>query len=178
MVVTLLRHYKVDYTWKRRYTPEGFRTAWREYDQADVIDQHEQVADFQNVIISNLKRTLQTLEFIRKGNDYQRTSLLDEVPLGPFTDREKRYSVHLLNVRGRVQWLFNSGKQPEKREKSTQRARTFIDEYLKENQNYLIIGHGLFLRVLSYEMLKRGFRGKRIIHFDNGRYFTYELTRP
>jgi broad specificity phosphatase PhoE len=178
MVVTLLRHYKVAYTWKGRYTPEAFRAALRGYDEADVIDQHEEVAGYQKVIISSLKRTLQTLQFIRPGDDYQRTSLLDEVPMGPFTDKEKSYSLHLLNVLGRLQWLFNSGRQPENREESTQRARTFIEEYLKEDQHYLIIGHGLFLRVLSYEMLKRGFRGKRILHFDNGRYFTYELSRP
>jgi broad specificity phosphatase PhoE len=178
MVVTLLRHYKVDYTWKRRYTPDAFRTALKEYDDANVIDQHKELAGFQKVIISNLKRTLQTLKFIGKGDNYQQTSLLDEVPMAPFTDKDRHFSLILLNVVGRMQWVFNSGRQPEKREKSTQRARTFIDEYLKENRSYLIIGHGLFLRVLSYEMLKRGFRGKRILHFDNGRYFTYQMSRP
>jgi len=178
MVVTLLRHYKVLYTWKGRYTPEAFRRALRGYDEADVIDQHEEVTGYQKVIISSLKRTFQTLQFIRPGDDYQRTPLLDEVPMGPFTDKRRSYSIHLLNVLGRLQWLLNSGKQPENREESTQRARTFIEEYLKEDHHYLIIGHGLFLRVLSYEMMKRGFRGKRILHFDNGRYFTYEWTRP
>jgi broad specificity phosphatase PhoE len=178
MVVILLRHYKVDFTWKGSYTPEGFRAALQGYDDADVIDQHEEVTGYQKVIISNLKRTMQTMKFIRKGDDYQRTSLLDEVPMGPFTDNNRTYSIHLLNALGRLQWLFNSRKQPEKRKDSFRRASTFIDEYLQEHQNYLIIGHGLFLRVLSIEMLKRGFRGKRILHFHNGRYFTYELTRP
>ena len=63
MHVTLMRHFKVKYTWKRRYTPQGFRTAQNDYDEADVLDQHIVLENhFQKVIVSDLKRTLLTFQ--------------------------------------------------------------------------------------------------------------------
>ena len=57
------------------------------------------------------------------------------------------------------------------------RASTFVEEFLIEEGNYLIIGHGFFFRLLSRELLKRGFKGKAINYMGNGEQFTYERLK-
>jgi hypothetical protein len=57
------------------------------------------------------------------------------------------------------------------------RANDFIDGYLRENLSYLIIAHGFFLRVLSREMKKRGFKGNTINFLKNGQYYSYRLMK-
>ncbi len=176
MHVTLMRHYKVNHSWKNRYTPEEFRNAQREYDEAEVIDQGIRIRNhFQRVIISGLKRTALTLQHSIGKCEYLRTDLLNEVPIQPFTDKQKTYSVATLMVMARIQWLFNSKRQPETRKGSTRRVRKFIEEFLTQEGNYLVIGHGFFLRLLSRELLKRGFKGKAINYMRNGEQVCYEL---
>ncbi len=53
------------------------------------------------------------------------------------------------------------------------RAREFVDTFLREETSYLVISHGFFLRMLSRELLKRGFQGKAIQFMKNGERRTY-----
>jgi broad specificity phosphatase PhoE len=176
MSVTLLRHYKVNYIWKKRYTPKEYRAALREYDGANIIDQKVELpSTYHQVIISSLQRTFQTMKLLMDDPPYRKTSFLDEVPIEPFTDKEKEYSLTFLTIMARVQWMLNIRRQSETRKRSVQRAKELIDKYLHGNGNYLIIGHGFFLRILSREMLRRGFIGRAITYIRNGEYYTYEL---
>jgi broad specificity phosphatase PhoE len=169
MIVTLMRHYKVNYSWKASYTPEEYRNAMREYDTADILDQSEVFTeDYQQIIISALPRTRATLKYLKGDAKYISTALLDEVSMEPFSDIPKQYSLMRLNVMARVQWMLNSTRQVETRKASIERARTFIRDYLNTNENCLIIGHGFFLRILSREMLKYGFTGNPIGYIKNG----------
>jgi broad specificity phosphatase PhoE len=148
-----------------------------EYDKAEVLDQTENVVgDYQQVLISTLPRTLQTLRYLGIETPYKATELLNEVSMGPFTDREKGYGINRLYVRGRTQWMFNSRRQPETRIQTVARAQEFIRTYLDQELNYLIIGHGHFLAVLSREMLKVGFKGEPMFRLNNGEWKTYQRT--
>jgi len=174
MIVTLLRHYKVNYSWKGSYTPDGYSAAMREYDNADVFDQTIKLnMNYQMVFISNLPRTLSTLKYLKMDGQYIETPLLNEVPMEPFTDKPKEYILAKLNIRARLQWMFNRRRQPETRKRTTERAKEFITKHLTGDMNSLVIGHGFFLRVLSKEMLKHGFKGKRIVYMRNGEQYTY-----
>ena len=131
MRVTLMRHYKVGYSWKRRYAPEGFRIAQHEYDKAGVIDQAVKLqVHFQKVIISNLRRTSLTMECALGHCDHLRTDLLNEVPMALSRINERNTALQDLTVMARIQWLFNSHRQTKSRKDSTRRAHRFIGEYL------------------------------------------------
>jgi broad specificity phosphatase PhoE len=169
MIVTLIRHYKVRYSWKTSYTPNEYRNAQQEYDFADILDQSEVLTeDYQKIVISTLPRTRATLKHLNCDAKFITTALLNEVPMEPFTDTAKHYSLIKLHVMARVQWMLNSTRQAETRKGSIERARVFIREYLNTSENCLIIGHGFFFRILSREMLKHGFTGKRIGYIKNG----------
>jgi hypothetical protein len=169
MIVTLMRHYKVSYSWKESYTPEEYRNAMLEYDSADIFAQTEVLTeDYHKIVISALPRTRATLKYLKADAKYISTALLDEVPMEPFSDTPKYYSLIKLNVMARVQWMLNSTRQVETRKGSIERARTFIKDYLNTNENCLVIGHGFFFRILSREMLKYGFTGRPIGYIKNG----------
>jgi broad specificity phosphatase PhoE len=169
MKVTLMRHYKVNYTWKKSYTPEEYREAEHAYDNADILDQSKPPnEDYQKIVISAQPRALATLRILKGDVKYISTPLLNEVPMEPFSNRPKLYCRHRLNVMARIQWILNSPKQIETRKDTFARARVFIATYLTEDENCLIIGHRFFIRILSIEMLRHGFVGKLILRVQNG----------
>jgi broad specificity phosphatase PhoE len=174
MTVTLIRHYKVIHARQRRYTPAGYLSALKEYDDADVANQHVQLPrEYQRIITSTLKRTRQTLGFLYGQREHEQTPLLDEVPMAPFTDKDREYDAAFLDVMARIQWAFNNPRQPETKAMTVARANAFVDGFLREGASCLVIGHGFFFRILSREMLKRGFSGKAIVYMRNGECCTF-----
>jgi broad specificity phosphatase PhoE len=174
VTVTLLRHYKVIHSRQRKYTPAGYLIALREYDEAEVLNQYITLPnEYQRIITSTMKRTQQTFAFIYGRRKHEETALLNEVPMMPFTKRNREYDATFLDVTARVQWMFNNRNQPETRKLTITRAREFIDQYLQDGNSCLIIGHGFFLRTLAKQMLKNGFKGKEIMYIRNGEYHTY-----
>jgi broad specificity phosphatase PhoE len=175
VTVTLLRHYKVRHTRQRRYTPNGYIAAMKDYDDADVANQQIELPfKYQRIITSRMKRARQTFEFIFNHKEHEKTELLNEVPMMPFSEKNKEYSTTFLDVMARIQWMLNSEKQPETKKMTIARANEFIDKYLRDCMSCLIVGHGFFLRVLSKEMRKRNFKGKEIVYIRNGEYYTYD----
>jgi hypothetical protein len=174
MIVTLMRHYKVKYSWKESYTPEEYRNAMLEYDSAEILAQTEKVTeDYEKIIISSLPRTLSTLGYLKANAKYISTALLDEVPMEPFTETPKHYSLMRLNIMARILWMFNCTRQAETRKGSVERARKFISNYLDTEENCLVIGHRFFFRILSLELLRQGFKGKLILRIENGEKATF-----
>jgi len=169
MTVTLLRHYKVLHTRPRSCTPSGYRETLRAYDDAGVLDQHVTLPQkYTRIITSSLRRTALTRDFLFGAVDSESSALLDEVPLAPFTDAEREFDPTFLDVMARIQWLANNPRQPETREQSLARARMFVDTFLREDHDYLLIGHGFFFRILSAELLRRGFAGRPVRYLHNG----------
>ena len=179
MIVTLMRHYKVNYAWKKTYTAAEYRKAEQEYDKAEIFDQLKPLnEDYHKIIISSLPRTLATLKILKGDVKFISTPLLNEVPMEPFSNGLKYYSRHRLNIMARIQWMLNNSKQIETREKTFERAKIFIKKYLNTDENCLVIGHRFFLRILSLEMLKQGFVGKLILRIDNGERVTFYKEMP
>jgi broad specificity phosphatase PhoE len=175
VIVTLLRHYKVNHSRQRKYTPTGYVISLKEYDDADVANQNITLPfEYQRIITSTMKRARQTFEYIFSRREHEQTALLNEVPMIPFSKKNKVYDTTFLDVMARMQWMFNSQKQLETRKMTIARANEFMDKYLHDGRSCLIIGHGFFLRVLSKEMLKRNFKGKEIVYIRNGECYTYE----
>ena len=176
MTVILLRHFKVDYRWKPTCTPEEYRLAQTGYDQADVINQRKEVPrGWEWIVTSTLKRAIQTARYLCQDCNATQTSLLNEVPMAPFSGAPRRHWTITLNLAARLQWFLNLRQQPETRAQTIQRANAFIDGFLARGPSCLVVGHGLFLQVLSRQMLRRGFKGRPIGYLTNGEYCIYRL---
>ena len=63
MNIYLMRHFKVNFEWKKKYTSEEFKTACKEYDTTDVINQKIQFdSNGIDIYISELIRSNLTFE--------------------------------------------------------------------------------------------------------------------
>jgi hypothetical protein len=104
MRIGLIRHYKVDLkNTKSYYSPEEFREAMIEYDEADVIISSIKInqADWEICFVSSLKRTVDTARDICH-KEFIKTDLIREVSLLPFTMRRIKLPWALWHICARI----------------------------------------------------------------------------
>ena len=173
MKIVIIRHGKVNYTWNKWYTSEGFDQACSEYNDAPIIEERYKVPDieYQNIIISELSRTHETAENLHVNAKLKKTALINEVPLKSSKDTKLRIPLWYWNISGRLQWFFNSSRQSEGRRQTRKRARRFAGILINGNKDCLVVTHGFYMHTLLREMKKMGFSiGKAHSNYKNGEY--------
>lgn len=178
MKITLVRHLKVDLVYEDKYDSQGFNKSQEDYDNADIIEYRGIVArEFEGpVYVSDLKRTHLTLMKKFKVKDYTISPLIREVPLKAFKESTKLYKKTFWQVIGRISWFLNLKSQGEGLRDTVKRANEFIDllERKHPKDHVLVISHGVFMKVLSFLLVKRAYKGKYIFGLaKNGEEFTY-----
>ena len=140
MRVIIIRHFKVQHTWKRCCTSVEFDEECRLYDKAPIErTKNKEIYDVKNVYISNLDRSLQTAKALFGDMDYCRTELIGEVPLRSAFDTKYRFPLWFWNVAGRMQWLFGCKRQPESRNGTKERALRFVHELTLRDDDCAIV---------------------------------------
>ena len=114
MKVYLMRHFKVDFNWKKKYNSEEFDLACKMYDSNPIVSSRETL-DFEvdKVYISGLSRTSETANALGLTKKINMTDLLNEVPMKSFIDTPLRLPTSIWLVFGRLQWFLNKKRQPE-----------------------------------------------------------------
>lgn len=66
---------------------------------------------------------------------------------------------------GRLAWYFSHSSQVERRSETLDRAKQILDwiEERYRNRNVLVVSHGAFMKVLTQELSRRGYRGKGFV---------------
>ena len=85
------------------------------------------------------------------------TPLLDDVPIGPFTETKRQYPLWLWRRMGGVQWRMGSQRQPEARAAVRRRAGEVIDLVEGNGRDCVLIARGLYLKTLRDELYRRGY---------------------
>ncbi len=174
MYITILRHFKVNYQWKKTYNSHSFQQAQTDYDNADIITQKLDLPlQYDLVILSSLKRTKQTYDCLQISVPFIKNELLDEIPLAPYKISSKEISVLKWLIMGRIHWFLNIHSQPEIRRESKRKVQQIIDELCKMKKNCLIISHGVRLGLLAKQLRLKGFNGSAIRDPRNGIPYTY-----
>ena len=194
MKVVIIRHAEVDFRWSRRCTSEGFDSDCSRYDIASIkkikygMQSRSSIAGkhncsesveyekvYQRIYISELSRSLDTAEILFPDCDYTVSGLINEVPLRSSFDTKKTMPLWFWNILGRLQWLMNSTRQAESRNKTASRARQFVTMICDENTDCAVVTHGFFMHTLLNEMKKAGFRtNKSSAAYKNGEYVIAE----
>lgn len=180
MIVVIIRHGRVDHTWKRNCTSDEFDMECAEYDIADVINENYEIPmlEKENVYISTLSRSRDTAVRLFGNRDMIATELLDEVPLRSSMDVSFRLPLWFWNFTGRLQWIINSSRQKEGRAATRHRAEEFIDIICANDVDSVVVTHGFFMHTLLKEMKRAGFLIDRShIHFSNGEYIIARKNR-
>lgn len=159
MKVVIIRHGKVNMRWKKWYTSKQYDIDCANYDLAEIVS----IGDLQksvssaDIYISTLKRSHQTAEQLFGERGFIETDLLNEVPLSSFCDCNIPLPIWLWNVLGRLQWLWQSRRQKEKRTDTQKRAKQLMEELLEKDRDCILVSHGFFMRILVKEFKKQGF---------------------
>lgn len=178
MILRVVRHLKVNLKYEEEYNSENFTKSQADYDAADIIEYPDMIpVDFHGpVYVSDLRRTHLTLKKKFNVAEFNITPLIREVPLKAFKDSPKVYKKAYWGIIGRVHWFLNKGTQGEDLRDTLKRANQFIDllEEKHKNDEVLVVTHGVFMKVFSYCLKRRGFKGKYIFGLaKNGQEFVY-----
>ena len=171
MRVMIIRHGKVLHDWKKWCTSAEFDEQCALYDKAPIDKASVDTVndDIQIVYISDLDRTLQTAEKIFGEADFNRTALLNEVPLHSGFDIAIRLPLGVWNVLGRLQWLIGNKRQPEGRKQTSKRAEQFVNMIINHNEDCAVVAHGFFMHTLIRIMKNAGFKAdKERVNYRNG----------
>lgn len=177
MRIGLVRHFKVNCPHKKMMTSEEFREWSEKYEHSKVIK--KTVEMYGNVwdicYASDLPRAVTTAKEVYSGNIYL-DKLLREVDNAPFIHTERlRLPFEVWHAGGRVAWFFKSKSQPESRIGTKRRIKKFLEKIDWSQDNVLIVCHGFMIYNLQRELIKRGFKGRRVRCVKNGILYEYVL---
>ncbi len=170
MIVTVIRHGKVNHTWKKWCTSSGFDEQCRLYDSAPIEKMaRDKERHVSKVYISTLDRSLQTAKMLLGDMEFCTTGQINEVPLRSAFDTGLKFPLWFWNIAGRVQWLCNSGRQLETRRQTRKRADSFVQDLLKADEDCTLVTHGFFMHTLISVMEQYGFKADKAgLQYKNG----------
>ncbi|AYA99186.1 histidine phosphatase [Lachnoanaerobaculum umeaense] len=177
MKVIIIRHGKVDYDWKRKYSSGEFDKACIQYDKSPIMQMSYYIPLFnvKQIYVSKLSRSRDTAMEIFGSREFICTELLNEVPLGSSFNCRIELPLWFWNVTGRIQWLFNISRQGESQKETIARARKFVELLNTEEYDSAVVTHGFYMHILVKEMQKVGFRiSKSVRNYKNGDYVVAE----
>jgi broad specificity phosphatase PhoE len=168
MKIGLLRHFEVKIHTPKSCDSKEFDRVCLMYDQNDIIPQKIDIPvhDYSLCFSSSMKRAVETAQIVFNGEIIV-TEELVEVEMKSLFETNRKWSFTFWKVMSRVGWIFNLKRMPETRKQTEKRAAQFLSKLsgYKDNKdiNILLVTHGFFMGCLQQELLKMGFRGKKII---------------
>lgn len=172
MEISLIRHGKSKQLENNRITCRDFQKWVEKYDSSGVFQENhyptetlEKIATANIVITSDLKRSIESANFLNQNIVVISDALFRETELPPFP-RELRVklSPNCWAVILRCLWFFGYSRHCESRANAKQRAKKASEQlvnYAKEHKSVVLVGHGLFNRLIAEELKKMGWKGKR-----------------
>lgn len=176
MKIRLLRHFEVINQAPKRCNSEEYNQACLQYDSSDIVENIPDLSidDYSICFSSNIKRAVNTARTVFQ-KEIIITNELAEVPIRALFKTRIRIPFVLWNIINRIGWLLNCKKLPETRRQTRERASRFLAKLCQSNhQNVLIVTHGFFMLTLQEELLKRGFKGERIVRARHGLLYEFE----
>ena len=170
MIITVIRHGKVCHTWKKWCSSSEFDEQCRLYDSAPIEKMtRDKERHVSKVYISTLARSRQTANMLFGEMEFCSTDQINEVPLRSAFDTGLKLPLWFWNVAGRLQWICNSGRQPETKRQTKKRADRFVQDLLKADEDCVLVTHGFFMHTLISVMKQYGFKTDNAsLQYKNG----------
>ena len=171
MIVSVIRHAKVDHKWKRRMTSAEYDKGCADYDAAPVLPVTVELPEtsFQTIYVSGLPRTAATARQVFGDREMNVDTLINEVPARSGFDTNLRLPGAVWSMICRIQWIFGIRRQPETRAETKRRAKKFVSYLIEKNEDCAVFTHGFFMITFLREMEKQGFHlDHKKLNFSNG----------
>lgn len=176
MRIVLIRHFKVKHKFPYFCDSKNYDIEFLKYENADLISNYLATSSnhFSICYSSNSKRAKETAQKVFKKKIIT-TNELSEVPIKAIFSTKLKIPFILWNILNRIAWYLNSKNTPETKNQTKKRAIQFLSKLNRnEDKNILIVSHRFFLLTLQNELIKIGFKGKRMISPKNGKFYTFE----
>ncbi|EIJ78223.1 hypothetical protein PB1_11704 [Bacillus methanolicus PB1] len=178
MKIGLVRHFKVirGYPEKKIISQKELFQWIEEYETSDIEDGTVDLGgiEWTKCYSSDVHRAVKTAQQIFSG-EIVKMKELREIPMYPLFNRNMKLPFLMWAILVRTAWLINHKSQLETKYDVEKRINSVLDLIMQsQNENILIVGHGAFLMMMSKELLKRGFIGKKITRPENGKLYIFE----
>lgn len=178
MRIGLVRHFKVSCPHKKMMTSKEFREWSEKYEHSKVIKKPVEMygIDWSICYSSDLPRAVTTAKEVYSGNIHI-DKLLREVDNMPFIHLEHiKLPFEVWHAGGRIAWFFRSKSQPESIKGTRKRINQFLDKIDWSEDDILIVCHGFIIYNLHRELIRKGFRGKKVRRVKNGILYEYVIS--
>lgn len=179
MKLGLVRHFKVKRVELDEYVDwETYTEHMLLYDSLDVEENPVDLRgiDWNKCYASDLPRALTTAETIYQGK-IKTSSLIREVPMHLVKGVTGKNHPMEWSLYALVNWMNGTSTMPESIDESRVRVNKFLDileDECQEDDNVLVVCHGLIMMVLEEQLKKRGFKGDDLVFAGNGELYLYE----
>ena len=171
-MLILIRHAKVLFKWKKKYTATGFVQAQADYDQAPIErisdsklrSIREMIPETFELYTSTLKRSIDTAAQLFPDKTPIRLPELSEIPIYPYCNSDKLRSLRRWMIWGRVQWFCNNPRQERTKRMVEHEVEKVVA--LMHYKHAVIVGHGFQMRIML-SILARRYPIQKPMHIKN-----------
>jgi broad specificity phosphatase PhoE len=174
MKIGLIRHFKVDLSFPRRWllSPDDVAEWFAQYETGELMYTQSDLGgvDWQVCYSSPLGRALITANYIYNGEVLQ-SDVLKELNALPLMRTRMRLPFIVWAILVRMKYASSNDVVI----KFKNDIAEFVEDLLaKEQRDILIVSHGFVMLCIQDELRKRGFTGKRVKPSEHGRVFIFE----
>ena len=166
MKIVLINAAAPDYSWKKRYTPSAYAREIAAYAAARLKEGAVSQAKLTGYRLwhATSLHARQTAEMMIGTNTeipIEETALLDEIPLAPFTEKDREFPLWKYEWSGYLGWRQNSPMQPEGRAESVRRGEELLSLLEERGEDAVLISHERRILVLLSLLKKRNYQIRR-----------------
>lgn len=172
MEISLIRHGKSKHIENNRITCTEFQDWIKKYDGSGVyeeinypIETFEKMKRANIVITSHLKRSTDSASLLNQCNEVISDVIFRETELPTFPKiLGLKFSPNIWAVILRCIWLIGYSRQCESLANAKQRAKQASEQlvkYAEKHRSVVLVGHGFFNQLISTELRRIGWKGKR-----------------
>ncbi len=170
--IILVRHYKVDIGHSKKVDSKTYDRYCNEYNERDVIDQLPPELPKYKLYASTMSRA-QTTAKLATGREPEILEGVYEPTFRSYKNSSKKIPFWFWETRARIQWLFNNKRQDEIRFDTYRRLEASSDKIIERGEDCIIVMHSFVMRIFSRILIKKGFKGKKIMMAKNGESYWY-----
>ena len=175
MKIELVRHFKVDYEFKKYYSSAELTYACGKYDTSVVNTTFKILNTHGKIYTSALIRTHITAEYLTNKKEIIKESLLNEIELSPFFKTKIKLPLKFWVFMRNFCWKFNIPLVKETKRDTMHSVNLILDLIERNNENITLVGHAVFFSVLLKELKRRKYTGKyKPNFFNNGELREFE----
>lgn len=176
MEIILMRHFKVAMKYERVYNSEGFDRASLTYNERPVYDQPSAFLPPYTLYASTMGRAQETAR-LAFDRPFKVLEGVEEVTMRSFVDTSLRLPRWLWELMARLQWRRGHSRPYETYTQTILRLERALGKLEAQEEDAIVVMHGLAMRSMAKILKKHGFKGPRIIHAKNGASYRYKKVR-